>query len=165
MSNSESSKGFTARLDTAKYDKETKEIRRRDIVCSKSSISRKINCSKLDKLINAARIRDIIQYNQPNKTYLYNDIYNFIYNNGNGSTKEKLLDAQNFVTLLEQHTIENNIFEYIIKVNNNTNEFESAIWMFPEQKMYYSRFFDIVFDNTYRTRFGEYVHKDENQKM
>ncbi|GBC23129.2 hypothetical protein RIR_jg19756.t1 [Rhizophagus irregularis DAOM 181602=DAOM 197198] len=145
MSNSECS--FTVRLDTAKYDKETKEIRWRDIVCSKS-----------------ARIRDmIIQYNQPNETYLYNDIYNFIYNNGNGATKEKLFDAQYVVTLLEQHKIENNIFEYI--VNNNTNEFESAIWMFPEQKMYYSRFFDIVFDNTYRTRFGEYVHKDENQKM
>ncbi|PKY14948.1 hypothetical protein RhiirB3_427058 [Rhizophagus irregularis] len=105
----------------------------------------------------------IIQYNQPNETYLYNDIYNFIYNNGNGATKEKLFDAQYVVTLLEQHKIENNIFEYI--VNNNTNEFESAIWMFPEQKMYYSRFFDIVFDNTYRTRFGEYVHKDENQKI
>ncbi|CAB4391049.1 unnamed protein product [Rhizophagus irregularis] len=105
----------------------------------------------------------IIQYNQPNETYLYNDIYNFIYNNGNGATKEKLFDAQYVVTLLEQHKIENNIFEYI--VNNNTNEFESAIWMFPEQKMYYSRFFEIVFDNTYRTRFGEYVHKDENQKM
>ncbi|CAB5343108.1 unnamed protein product [Rhizophagus irregularis] len=219
-------KGFTVRLDTAKYDKKTKEIRWRDIVCSKSGISRKnklqqtgqavdnkstrnrssqrCNCTFFirgiksedhglwivvkinlshnhdlvpiqlrkfmpdnreipdnikDKIlglhkagINVARIRDIIQYDQPNETYLYNDIHNFIYNNSNGSTKEKLFDAQNFVTLLEQHKIENNEFAYIVKVNNNTNEFESAIWMFPEQKMYYSRFFDIVvFDNTYRT--------------
>ncbi|CAB5394665.1 unnamed protein product [Rhizophagus irregularis] len=163
-------KGFTVRLDTAKYDKKTKEIRWRDIVCSKSGISRKNKLQQTGQAVDnkSTRNRSSQRCNctffirgiksedhdlwiVPNETYLY-DIYNFIYNNSNGSTKEKLFDAQNFVTLLEQHKIENNEFAYIIKVNNNTNEFESAIWMFPEQKMYYSRFFDIVvFDNTYCT--------------
>lgn len=219
-------KGFTVRLDTAKYDKETKEIRWREIVCSKSGLSKKTKLQQKEQIVNnkstrnrssqrcnctffirgvksedrglwtivkinlthnhdlvplqlrkffsdnreisddvkdkilrlhmagtnVARIRDIVQYDNPDETYLYNDIYNFIYNNGNGSAKEKIFDAQNFVTLLEQHKAENNEFAYIVKVNKDTNEFESAIWMFPEQRIYYSRFFDIVvFDNTYRT--------------
>jgi hypothetical protein len=223
VKNYSKNKGFSVRLDTAKYDKITKEIRWREIICSRSGLSKKkksqqteqstntrnrssqrCNCSFFirgiksednglwivvkinlmhnhelvplqlrkflpdnreisdnvkDKILNlhmagidVAKIKDIIQHDQPNETYLYNDIYNFIYNNGNCSTKQKVFDAQNFITLLEQYKAENNEFSYIVKIDNNTREFEAAIWMFSEQKMNYSRFSDVVvFDNTYRT--------------
>ncbi len=193
VKNYSKNQGFTVRLDTANYDSKTGEIRRREIVCSRSGLSKKnkpqqiennkptrnrlsqrCNCPFLvrgiksedhglwvvvkinlthnhelvplqlrkfmpnnreipnnvkDKIlelhmagIDVARIQDIVQHDQPNETYLYNDIYNFVYNNGNGSIKQKIFDAQNFVTLLEQHKAENKEFAYIVKVDDNTKE-------------------------------------------
>ena len=39
---------------------------------------------------------------------------------------------------------------------SETNELQQAIWMFPEQRLNYCRFCDVVvYDNTYKTnRFG-----------
>ncbi|CAB4419326.1 unnamed protein product [Rhizophagus irregularis] len=99
-----------------------------------------------------ADIRNIVKFDHPEITCLYDDIYNFIYNYGDRSTKQKIFDAQDFVTLLEQHKAADDEFAYVVKVNPITNEFESAIWMFLEQRINYARFCDvIIFDNTYCT--------------
>lgn len=216
--------GFTIRLDRAKFEtnKTNKEIRWRDIICSRSGSSKKqknenitsnssrnrasqrCNCPFVirgikskdnglwtivkinlthnhdfipqqvkkfmsnnrelsehikEKILDLhaagtkiADIRNIIKYDYPETTCLYDDIYNFIYNYGVGSTKQKFFDAQDFVTLLEQHKAANNEFSYVVKLNSITNEFESAIWMFIEQRINYARFCDIIiFDNTYHT--------------
>ena len=44
---------------------------------------------------------------------LYDNIYNFIYNYEDGSVKQKIFDAQNFVTLLEQHKAADDEFTYM----------------------------------------------------
>lgn len=213
--------GFSVRLDRAKYETTDKEIRWRDIVCSRNGSSSKqkneninnnsrnrasqrCNCPFIirgikskdnglwtvvkinlthnhdfvpshikkfmpnnreipeyikEKILNLhaagisiADIRNIMQHDNPEITCLYDDIYNFIYNHGDGSTKQKIFDAQNFVMLLEQHKAADDEFTYMVKVNSITKEFEAAIWMFFEQRINYARFCDImIFDNTYRT--------------
>src|SRR3989440_65888 len=64
-------------------------------------------------------------------------------------------DSNDFVEVLEQLKSQDNEFQYDVKISE-TNELQQAIWMYPEQKMNYCRFNDIViFDNTYKTnRFG-----------
>ena len=88
-------------------------------------------------------------------TWVYNDLYNFIYQK-EGTLEKREFDADNFVRELEHLKSKDKEFQYEVLINPETNEFQQAIWMFPEQKMNYCRFYDVVvFDNTYKTnRFG-----------
>ena len=84
-------------------------------------------------------------------TWIYNDIYNFIYRI-QGSTIDRNLDAAELIKTLELMQEENPEFKFSYMVNPETNRLVHVIWMFAEQRMYYSRFNDIiVFDNTYQT--------------
>ena len=81
---------------------------------------------------------------------MYNDLYNFIYQK-EGTPEKRNFDANNFVKELEYLKSQNEEFCYEILVNSETNEFQQAIWMFPEQKINYCQFYDVViFDNTYK---------------
>ena len=81
-------------------------------------------------------------------TWIYDDLYNFVYQK-EGARRE--FDSNDFVEALEQIKSQNNKFQYDMRISE-TNELQQAIWMYPEQKMNYCRFNDIVvFDNTYKT--------------
>ena len=85
-------------------------------------------------------------------TWVYNDIYNFIYQLEGSGSEKKEFDAEEFIKILEQFKYDNSEFFYDTDINNNTKRLERVIWMFPEQRMNYSRFNDVVvFDNTYKT--------------
>ena len=86
-------------------------------------------------------------------TWIYDDLYNFIYQK-EGIRRE--FDSNDFVKKLEHLKSQDNEFCYEVLIDPKTNEFRQAIWMFPEQRMNYCRFYDVViFDNTYKTnRFG-----------
>ena len=84
-------------------------------------------------------------------TWVYNDIYNFIYQ-FEGGLKERELDSEEFLKILEQFKNDNTNFFYHADINEETKRLERVMWMFPEQHMNYSRFNDVVvFDNTYKT--------------
>ncbi|CAG8609227.1 2600_t:CDS:2, partial [Funneliformis caledonium] len=72
----------------------------------------------------------------------------------NGIKRE--FDSNDFVKKLEHLKSQDNEFCYEVLIDPETNEFRQAIWMFPEQRINYCRFYDVViFDNTYKTnRFG-----------
>jgi hypothetical protein len=216
--------GFSVRLNSAKYNTVTREIRWRDIVCSRSGLSNKDKKEKMQRSIEDSSSRNrssqrcecpfivrgifnndnnlwtiakinlshnhdlvpnnlkkfmertipedakqkildlhaagievtsimsILKHDYPNTNpWLYDDIYNFVYNNSNGTGKEKIFDAQNFINLLEQKKNDDPEFSYIANIDPTTNELKSVIWMNGEQKMSYSRFNDIiVYDNTYK---------------
>ncbi|CAG8679532.1 30193_t:CDS:2, partial [Gigaspora margarita] len=85
-------------------------------------------------------------------TWIYDDIYNFIYHLEGSGLEKKELDAEEFVKILDQFKYDNAEFFYYVDINENTKKLEQAIWMFPEQCINYSRFNDIVvYDNTYKT--------------
>ncbi len=88
-------------------------------------------------------------------TWIYNDLYNFIYQK-EGTLEKREFDANNFIKELEYLKSQNEEFCYEVLIDLETNELQQAIWIFPEQKMNYCRFYDVVvFDNTYKTnRFG-----------
>jgi len=66
--------------------------------------------------------------------------------------KQKEFDAEEFLKLLDQIKQENENFLYHIYINEETQRLERVIWIYPEQRINYSRFYDIVvFDNTYKT--------------
>ena len=96
-------------------------------------------------------IRDILKEEFGERvTWVYNDLYNFLYNLEDIQQKE--FDAENFLKLLSQIKEENDEFIYYMHINSNTQRLERVIWMYPEQKLYYSRFYDVVvFDNTYKS--------------
>jgi zinc finger SWIM domain-containing protein 3 len=103
---------------------------------------------------NIPTIRAILKEEFSNiVTWIYDDLYNFIYQK-EGTNRE--FDSNDFVKELERLKSQDNEFCYEILINPETNELQQAIWMFPEQKMNYCRFNDVVvFDNTYKTnRFG-----------
>ena len=78
------------------------------------------------------------------------DVYNFIYNIE--GVKQKEFDAEEFLKLLDQIKQENENFLYYIHINEETQRLEHVIWMYPEQRINYSQFYDVVvFDNTYKT--------------
>ncbi|CAG8758433.1 12499_t:CDS:2, partial [Funneliformis caledonium] len=82
-------------------------------------------------------------------TWIYDDLYNFIYQK-EGIRQE--FDSNDFVKKLEHLKSQDNEFYYEVLIDLETNEFRQAIWMFPEQRMNYYHFYDIViFDNTYKT--------------
>ena len=82
-------------------------------------------------------------------TWFYNDLYNFIYNLKDSEKKE--FESENFLQLLNQIKEGDNDFIYHVHINSNTQRLERIIWMYPEQKINYSRFYDVVvFDNTYK---------------
>jgi len=82
-------------------------------------------------------------------TWFYNDLYNFIYNLKDSEKKE--FESENFLQLLNQIKEGDNDFIYHVHINSNTQRLEHIIWMYPEQKINYSRFYDVVvFDNTYK---------------
>ena len=84
-------------------------------------------------------------------TWIYNDLYNFVYQQ-EGTIEKWKLDANNFVKELENIKSQDNEFQYEVKINSETNELQQAIWMFQEQRVNYCRFYDVVvFDNTYKT--------------
>ena len=88
-------------------------------------------------------------------TWIYNDLYNFIYQKERTLEKREF-DANNFIKELEYLKSQNKEFCYEVLIDLETDELQQAIWIFPEQKMNYCRFYDVVvFDNTYKTnRFG-----------
>jgi len=84
-------------------------------------------------------------------TWIYNDLYNFIYQK-EGTLEKREFDANDFIKELEYLKSQNEEFCYEVLIDSETNELQQAIWMFPEQKMNYCRFYDVVvFDNTYKT--------------
>ena len=85
--------------------------------------------------------------------WIYNDLYNFIYQKEGTNQK---FDSDDFVKELEYLKSQDKEFCYELLINSETNELQQAIWIFPEQKINYCRFNNIVvFDNTYKTnRFG-----------
>ncbi len=101
--------------------------------------------------VNIPVIRDILKEEfGESVTWVYNDLYNFIYNIED--VKQKEFDAEEFLKLLDQIKQENENFLYHIHINEETQRLERVIWMYPEQRINYSRFYDIVvFDNTYKT--------------
>ncbi|CAB4437481.1 unnamed protein product [Rhizophagus irregularis] len=103
---------------------------------------------------NVPTIRAILKEEFSNiVTWIYDDLYNFIYQK-EGTNRE--FDSDDFVKELERLKSQDSEFCYELLINPETNELQQAIWMFPEQKMNYCRFNDVVvFDNTYKTnRFG-----------
>lgn len=100
--------------------------------------------------VNVPTIRDILKEEfGEHVTWFYNDLYNFIYNLENPQQKE--FDAENFLKLLNQIKEANDAFTFHTHINTDTQRLERAIWMYPDQKVNYSRFSDvIVFDNTYK---------------
>src|SRR2546421_9128376 len=52
VKNYSKNKGFSVRLDTAKYDKETKEIKWREIVCSRNGLSKKNKSQQIEQNTN-----------------------------------------------------------------------------------------------------------------
>ncbi|CAG8592951.1 13552_t:CDS:2, partial [Racocetra fulgida] len=85
-------------------------------------------------------------------TWMYDDIYNFIYHLERSGLEKRELDAEEFVKILEQIKYDNAGFFYYTDINEDIERLEQAIWMFPEQCINYSRFNDIiVYDNTYKT--------------
>ena len=84
-------------------------------------------------------------------TWMYNDLYNFVYQQ-EGTIEKRKFDADDFVKELKSIKSENEEFLFEIKLDSNTNELQHAIWMYPEQQMSYCHFYDVVvFDNTYKT--------------
>ena len=69
-----------------------------------------------------------------------------------GGLKKKELDSEKLLKILEQFKNDNTEFFYFANINENIKRLKWIIWMFPEQRMNYSRFNDvIVFDNSYKT--------------
>ncbi len=84
--------------------------------------------------------------------WVYNDIYNFIYQLEGFDLEKKVFDTEEFIKILEQFKYDNSEFFYYININNNTKRLEQVIWIFSKQRMNYSRFNNvIIFDNTYKT--------------
>ncbi|CAB4386303.1 unnamed protein product [Rhizophagus irregularis] len=100
---------------------------------------------------NVPTIRSILKQEYKDlETWIYNDIYNFIYQL-NGKQEQRFFEAEEFINILKQLKREIDGFEYEVRVDVDTNELLQVIWMYPDQKRYYSRFLDvIVFDNTYK---------------
>lgn len=101
--------------------------------------------------VNVPVIRNILKEEfGEHVTWVYSDLYNFIHNIE--GTKQKEFDAEEFLNLLDQIKQENENFFYCVHINEITQRLERVIWMYPEQRVNYSRFCDvIVFDNTYKT--------------
>ena len=100
---------------------------------------------------NVSTIKSILkQEYQELEIWIYDDIYNFIYQLDN-KLHNRFFEANEFINTLQQFKREINGFEYEIKVDASSNELLQVIWMYPEQKRQYCRFLDvIVFDNTYK---------------
>ena len=65
-------------------------------------------------------------------TWMYNNIYNFIYQMEGFSLEKKELDAEEFIKILENFKYNNEEFLYFIDINENTNRLEQVIWMFSK---------------------------------
>lgn len=60
-------------------------------------------------------------------TWVYNNIYNFIYQLEESGSEKKKFDAEKFIKVLEQFKYDNDEFFYYIDVNNNTQRLERII--------------------------------------
>ncbi|CAG8845136.1 31348_t:CDS:2, partial [Gigaspora margarita] len=66
--------------------------------------------------------------------------------------EKRELDTEEFVKILDQFKYDDAKFFYYIDINEDTKKLEQAIWMFPKQRINYSRFNNIVvYNNTYKT--------------
>ncbi len=83
---------------------------------------------------NVSTIKSIFkQEYQELKIWIYDDIYNFIYQLDN-KLHNHFFKANEFINTLQQFKREINGFEYKIKVDTSSNELLQVIWMYPEQK-------------------------------
>jgi hypothetical protein len=100
---------------------------------------------------NIPTIRSILKQEYKDlETWIYNDIYNFLYQL-DGKQEQCFFEANEFINILKQLKREIDGFEYEVRIDADTNELLQVIWIYPDQKRYYSRFLDvIVFDNTYK---------------
>src|SRR6266542_2768064 len=64
-------------------------------------------------------------------TWIYNDLYNFIYQK-EGTLEKREFDANNFIKELEYLKSQNEEFCYEVLIDLETNELKQAIWIFPE---------------------------------
>ncbi len=64
--------------------------------------------------------------------WMYNNIYNFIYQMKGFNLEKKELDAEEFIKILENFKYNNEEFLYFIDINENTNRLEQVIWIFPK---------------------------------
>ena len=65
------------------------------------------------------------------KIWIYNDIYNFIYQLNN-KLHNHFFEANEFINTLKQFKREINGFEYKIKVDENSNKLLQVIWMYSK---------------------------------
>jgi hypothetical protein len=82
-------------------------------------------------------------------TWIYDDIYNFLYQTKHADQE---FDAQELLDTLSdlQRDYPDLTFRY--EVEPVSKRLVNVIWMFPQQRLAYSRFSDVVvFDNTYST--------------
>jgi hypothetical protein len=102
--------------------------------------------------ISPSQIRTVLKVKfGANSSWLYDDIYNFLYKHA-GSSDRKELDAQIFIETLKELQGDHPNLSFKYKLHPLTQQLQRVIWMFPEQKVAYSRFSDVVvFDNTYST--------------
>jgi zinc finger SWIM domain-containing protein 3 len=102
--------------------------------------------------ITPSQIRNVLKVKFGDKSsWLYDDIYNFLYHQAGGLGHSEL-DAQAFIETLQQLQNDYPYLSFNFKLDDSTQRLQKVIWMFPEQKLAYSRFSDVmVFDNTYKT--------------
>jgi hypothetical protein len=102
--------------------------------------------------ISPSQIRSALKVKFANHaSWLYDDIYNFLYRQA-GNVGDRNLDAQAFIETLQQLQNDHPYLSFNYQLDPSTKRLQRVIWMFPEQKLAYSRFSDIiVFDNTYKT--------------
>ncbi len=60
-------------------------------------------------------------------TWMYNNIYNFIYQMEGFSLEKKELDTKEFIKILKNFKYNNEEFLYFIDINENTNRLEQVI--------------------------------------
>ncbi|CAG8571630.1 3089_t:CDS:1, partial [Paraglomus occultum] len=101
--------------------------------------------------LHVSQIRSVLATKFTNRvTWIYNDLYNFLHNSGSLTNKE--FDAQEFIDTLKYLQADYPELAFDYQCDPLSNRLQHVIWMFPEQRMAYSRFYDVVvFDNTYST--------------
>jgi hypothetical protein len=102
--------------------------------------------------ITPSQIRNVLKVKfSESVCWLYDDVYNFLYQHTSSSDKKEF-DAQAFIETLQGLQSDHPELTFKYQLDPATQRLQKAIWMFPEQRFAYSRFSDIVvFDNTYLT--------------
>jgi hypothetical protein len=104
--------------------------------------------------ISVPQIRSVLKVKfGKDRVWLYDNVYNFLYQQ-TAEPAKRALDAQSLVQALQELQADYTQLEFRFDLYPDTQRLRRIIWMFPEQKLAYCRFHDvIVFDNTYSTNY------------